>query len=103
MAALPQYAPQTISANGRYLIGTFGNVDIGVNVSGGNGLGGGALSIQASYEGTPVLATDAHWLTLAGAENIEGGYIHPVRMNSVVRLAVLLTGATSPTVVITRS
>lgn len=63
-------------------------------------LGGGVLSVEASYEITPVTATDAHWTTIhPDLDALEVGRVYPIRCKAT-RLAIKLLGATDPDVTI---
>ena len=99
MAAKAPAREYTISANGRTVVASasamrFDGI-LEVAVLTGGTLGGGVLSVQASYEDAPNTGTAAHWVTVAGLETLEVGKLYRIRVGAET-IALNLTGATSP-------
>lgn len=65
-------------------------------VPSGAALGGGTLSVEASYHEEPNTATDAEWTSIhPDLDSLTAGRIYPIRCKAT-RLALKLSGATDP-------
>jgi hypothetical protein len=96
--ARTSYNSITIPATGGravYLFNGPGRVDIALIGS----LGGGAASIQVSYEDTPNPATDAHWQTLNGATALATETVYPIEVTRCSALCVRLSTTTGASLV----
>ena len=98
MTTSTKFNSTTITASGRILLrdDSIPTVNESFDVALKGTLGGGTLSLQVSFEETPVLATDAHWITINGANALAVDRVYSVEVLKYKAIAVCLAGATTP-------
>jgi hypothetical protein len=98
MATSTNFNESTLEDNGRVLLRSNAKPSVrdSFDVAIKGTAGSGTIALQVSYEETPVLATDAHWITINGADDLDVDRVYSVDILSYSAIALSLTGATSP-------
>lgn len=99
--AITKHPSVTLSADGRALLRSLGQSGTRneMTVALFGSFGGGTVSLQISFEDSPVLATDAHWATIDGASSLSVLTAYRIEIAGAA-IAVRITGSTTPSLTV---